>query len=115
MKLNDPKNQQMDFSVCQVDPMSKPTDCPWDKVGHVVESFNREDQIGLKFMAKMFGGKNNPLFEDTMTNQEWLATLTAEEFYDAFMKELGRLNWIKNSRLAFIKWLDEKHVDCEEE
>lgn len=57
MKRMDPKNSQIDISVCKVDPETKPDDCPWDELNKTVESFSPEDQIGIRCMAKMFGGE----------------------------------------------------------
>ena len=46
-----------------------------------------------------------------MTNKEWLATLSAEEFYDEFKKEEQHAMWDMNTRLAIIEWLDKEHSD----
>ena len=45
-----------------------------------------------------------------MTNKEWMATLTAEEFYD-MMVWLTRVysKQFTDSRLAIIEWLDKEH------
>lgn len=45
-----------------------------------------------------------------MTNKEWMATLTAEEFYDT-MEWLIRVysKQFTDSRLAIIEWLDKEH------
>lgn len=46
-----------------------------------------------------------------MTNKEWMATLTAEQFYDKMMwlvRDFGfRFN---NSRLGIIDWLDQLYT-----
>lgn len=65
IKVNDPNiNKETDISCFIVDPDNKLDDCPWDIISETVETFSREDQIGLKCMAKMFGGKDNNFFED---------------------------------------------------
>lgn len=46
-----------------------------------------------------------------MTNKEWLATLTAEEFFDEFKKAEQKARWDMNTRLAMIEWLDEEHTE----
>ena len=46
-----------------------------------------------------------------MTNKEWLATLTAEEFYNAFMQAIEKGKWDINTRLFVIDWLDEEHKE----
>ena len=45
-----------------------------------------------------------------MTNKEWMATLTAEEFYD-MMKWLTHLysKQFTDSRFAIIEWLNKEH------
>lgn len=45
-----------------------------------------------------------------MTNKEWMAMLTAEEFYDT-MEWLTRVysKQFTDSRLAITKWLDKEH------
>lgn len=50
-----------------------------------------------------------------MTNKEWMATLTAEEFYDM----IGWLTRVyskqfTDSRLAIIEWLDKEHEQRKE-
>lgn len=45
-----------------------------------------------------------------MTNKEWMATLTSEQFYDVMewlMRKYSK-QWT-NSQVAIIEWLDEKH------
>lgn len=45
-----------------------------------------------------------------MTNQEWLSTLSPEEFYDAWrfaMINYGR--WDVDTRLGMIEWLKAEH------
>lgn len=77
MKASDPKNSQMDISTCKVDSSTKPEDCPWDKVSKFVDSLGTEDQMGLKFIAKMFGGKDNTLLEEDEiqpTIGKWIET-----------------------------------------
>ena len=65
IKVNDPNiNKETDISCFIVDPDNKLDDCPWDTISETVETLSREDQIGLKCMAKMFGGKDNNFFED---------------------------------------------------
>ena len=44
-----------------------------------------------------------------MTNKEWLATLSAEQFYDEFKKIEHHMCFDINTRLAMIEWLDEEH------
>lgn len=48
---------------------------------------------------------------DNMSNEEWMSTLTAEQWYDVMMwlTHEFALRWT-NSRLAIIEWLDEKHL-----
>ena len=77
MKISNPKRSEMDVSTCEVDPSSKPENCPWDKVGTFVDSLGTEDQMGLKFIAKMFGGKDNTLLEEDEiqpTIGKWIET-----------------------------------------
>ena len=77
MKVSDPKNSQMDISTCEVNSSTKPEDCPWDKVGKFVDSLGTEDQMGLKCIAKMFGGKDNTLLEEDEiqpTIGKWIET-----------------------------------------
>ena len=50
-----------------------------------------------------------------MTNKEWMATLTAEQFWDVMMwliKEYGRQ--FTHTQLAVISWLDSEHKPKEE-
>lgn len=63
LKMNEPFNAQMDISTCEVDPESKPEVCQWDKLSETFETFSKEDQLGMKFLAKMFGG-NIDWFEE---------------------------------------------------
>ena len=46
-----------------------------------------------------------------MTNQEWLATLTAEQFYWAWVKAVEQVGkWSISTPQAMIEWLDAEHV-----
>ena len=117
MQKMDPKNAELDITTCRVDPESKYEDCPWDKTSSVIESLNKEDQIGVRCMAKMFGGdKAADWFEkEPITNQEWLASLSAKDFHDQFMDTLCRL-WFNGyslieTRDKMIEWLDKEHDD----
>lgn len=47
-----------------------------------------------------------------MTNKEWLATLTAEQFYDEWKRIERQFCFDINTRLALIEWLNEKHDDA---
>ena len=46
-----------------------------------------------------------------MTNKEWMATLTADQWYDVMMwltrEYVSR--WT-HSRIAIVEWLDDKHL-----
>lgn len=46
-----------------------------------------------------------------MTNKEWMATLTAEEWYDVMIWLMHEYapRWT-HSRISIITWLDEKHL-----
>ena len=50
-----------------------------------------------------------------MSNKEWMATLTAEQFYDVMewlMQNYGRR--YSHTQLAVIAWLDEPHKFADE-
>lgn len=48
--------------------------------------------------------------EEKMTNKEWMATLTAEQFYNKMMNLIYNYGFrFDNTRLAIINWLDEPH------
>lgn len=77
MKASDPKYKEMDISTCEVDPNSKPDDCPWNKVAQFVDSLGPEDQMGLKFITRMFSGGDQSLFEEEAvmpTIGKWIET-----------------------------------------
>ena len=45
-----------------------------------------------------------------MTNKEWMATLTAEQFYDEMMWLVRDFGFqFNNSRLGIIDWLDQPY------
>lgn len=47
-----------------------------------------------------------------MTNREWLATLSDEEFYDSFKRvEKTEGVWSIDTRGYMIDWLDAEHAD----
>ena len=47
-----------------------------------------------------------------MTNKEWLASLSAEQFYDEWIKVIKSYGiWYNNTRLAMIEWLEEERED----
>lgn len=51
-----------------------------------------------------------------MTNKEWMATLTAEQFYNKMMNLIYNYGFrFNNARLAIIIWLDEPHESEEKE
>ena len=51
-----------------------------------------------------------------MTNKEWMATLTAEQFYNKMMNLIYNYGFrFNNGRLAIIIWLDEPHESEEED
>ena len=111
IKIIDPKYSSMDISTCLIDPENKPEDCPWDETSKVINSLNREDQIAIKCMTKMFGGSGvKDWFEDDMTNKEWLASLPADQFYDEFKKIEHQMTFDLNTRMAMIEWLDKIHA-----
>ena len=102
MKVNDSNinNNCSDISCFIVDPNSKLNDCPWDKISETIETLSRDDQIGLKCMAKMFGGKDNDFFEDdppcNICNTDFSVTIRKTlkdgeiEFLPKFCPECGR-------------------------
>lgn len=63
LKMNDPGHPESDISTCMVDPNIKRDDCPWDRMADSVDTMGYEDQMGLKFFAKMFGGDAANFFE----------------------------------------------------
>ncbi len=47
-----------------------------------------------------------------MTNRDWLATLSDEEFYDSFKRvEKTEGAWSIDTRRYMIDWLDAEHAD----
>ena len=47
-----------------------------------------------------------------MTNRDWLATLSDEEFYDSFKRvEQTEGMWSIDTRRYMIDWLDAEHAD----
>jgi len=50
-----------------------------------------------------------------MTNRDWLATLSDEEFYDSFKRvEKTEGMWSTDTRQYMIDWLDAEHADIRE-
>lgn len=63
LKVKDPGDPELDISTCIVDPNIKQDDCSWDRMANSVDAMGYEDQMGLKFLAKMFGGDAANFFE----------------------------------------------------
>ena len=51
------------------------------------------------------------IFAIKLTNKEWLATLSAEQFYNEFKKIENHFCFDINTRLAMIEWLNEEHKE----
>lgn len=50
-----------------------------------------------------------------MKNKEWMATLTAEKFYDVMWWLFKRYAMcFTHSQLAIVAWLDEEHKSADE-
>lgn len=102
--VTDSNHPDRDISWCTVDLDSKRDDCPWDKISETIETLSRDDQIGLRCLAKMFSGEGNDLFEDdppcdfcenpkfTLVIKKWHENekKLSEPYFPNFCPECGR-------------------------
>ena len=61
--------------------------------------------------SEIIKASDEKIFAIKLTNKEWLATLSAEQFYDEFKKIENHFCFDTNARLAMIEWLDEEHKE----